>query len=221
VFETIVYSLNWTQIVLAVGTAVAGGLAVWYRKRIVGWRKFWREVFEGLRSVPELKSDVKGIRYYVAPNGGGSLMDAVARTETAVCSLTEQMDLLVSTMSAQNDTDDEIARFHAGPDGQNTYVNQLYARWLAVGKAELLGWGYMNFVHPEDLPRVRRNWDLSRAEHRQYRDRYRLVSANGEVFEVDTIATPIPESLPTKRWVGSIRKVGYGRRRTDAASPPL
>lgn len=198
--------LDFTQILLFVVTAVGSALAVWYRKKFSAWREFWKSVLEGLRSIPDLKNDVKGIRYYVAPNGGGSLMDSVRRTECAVGMLSEQMELVVQTMRAENDADDEVGRFYCSPEGEYTYVNQLYARWLGVGKAELLGWNWLNFVHPEDLKRVRKHWDDCRAELRVYRAQHRMVAATGDVFDVVVVASPIPESAPIKRWIGTIRR---------------
>lgn len=209
--------LDLTQILIFVVTTVGGALLVWYRKRLAEWKKFWRCVLDGLHSIPELKADVKGIRYYVAPNGGGSLMDSVKRTETAVGALTEQVDLVVQTMGAENDSDDDIGRFHCNAVGEITYVNQLYARWLGVGKAELMGWNYLNFVHSNDVDRVRHHWELCRSEHRQYRIRHRMVATDGEILEVEAIATPIPELAPTKRWIGSIRRLDNDRRQSDPA----
>lgn len=124
----LISQLDLTQILLFVVTTVGGALLVWYRKRLAEWKAFWRGVFDGLRSIPELKADVKGIRYYVAPNGGGSLMDSVKRTEAAVGTLTEQVDLMAQTMWVENDSDAEIGRFHCNAAGENTYVNQPYAR---------------------------------------------------------------------------------------------
>lgn len=209
--------LDLTQILLFVVTTVGGALLVWYRKRLAEWKNFWRSVLDGLRSIPELKADVKGIRYYVAPNGGGSLMDSAKRTEAAVGTLGEQVDLMTHTMWAENDSDDEIGRFHCNAAGENTYVNQLYARWLGVGKSELMGWNYLNFVHSNDVDRVRRHLETCRSEHRQYRIRHHMVAADGEIIEVEVIATPIPETPPIKRWIGSIRRLDNDRRKADPA----
>lgn len=200
-------SLDWTQIVIFLLTTVGGALLVWYRKRLKEWKKFWGGVLHGLHAIPELQQDVKGIRYFVSPNGGGSLMDSAKRTETAVVTLAEQVELVVQTMWAENDADDEVARFHCNTAGENTYVNQLYARWLSVGKAELMGWNFLNFVHPDDVDRVRNHWAQCRTENRQYRMTYRLVPTTGKPFTVSTIATPIPSDTTAKRWIGSIRRV--------------
>ena len=211
--------LDLTQILLFVVTSVGSALLVWYRKRLAEWKKFWRDVLDGLRSIPELKADVKGICYYVAPNGGGSLMDSIKRTEAAVSALAEQVDLMNQTMWAENDSEDEVGRFHCNGAGEITYVNQLYARWLGVGKAELMGWNYLNFVHPDDVDRVRRHWETCRSEHRRYHSRHRMVAADGEIIAVEVIATPIPESAPAKRWVGSVRRLDSDHRQPDPSKP--
>ena len=211
--------LDLTQILLFVVTTVGGTLLVWYRKRLAEGRKFWHGVLDGLRSIPELKADVRGICYYVAPNGGGSLMDSVKRTEAAVSALGEQVDLMTQTMWAENDSDDEVGRFHCNAAGEITYVNQIYARWLGVGKPELMGWNYLNFVHSDDVDRVRRHWEVCRSERRQYHLRHRMTAVDGELIEVEVVATPIPESAPAKRWIGNVRRIDNGRRQSDPSKP--
>ena len=211
--------LDLTQILLFVVTTVGGVLPIWYRKRLAGWKTFWRGVLDGLRSIPELKADVKGICYYVTPNGGGSLMDSVQRTEAAISTLAEQVDLMAQTMRAENDSDDAIGRFYCNAAGEITYVNQSYARWLGVGKSELMGWNYLNFIHSNDIDRVRRHWETCRSEHRRYHIRHRIVAADGEIIEVEVNATPIPESAPAKRWIGCIWRTDNDRRQPDTSKP--
>lgn len=210
-----VQQVDVTQLIIVSVTTVGGAVVVWYRKRISGWRSFWRNVINGLHNLTELREDVQGIRYFVGPNGGGSLMDAVKRTEKVVGTLSEQIDIVVRTMLAENDSDDDVGRFHYDADGALVYANQLYARWLKIGKEELNGWNYMNYVHFDDITRVRRHWQICRDEFRQYRSVHRLVAADGEVFEVEIVITPIPETPPVKRWVGAIRRIDHERCKHD------
>lgn len=180
---------------------------IWYREKVKSWRNFWTGVLNGLRAIPELQADVKGIRYFVSPNGGGSLMDSASRMEGAITALSSRLELLTQTVWAENDTDESIARFHCNTHGENTYVNQTYARWLGVGKAELLGWNFLNVIHPEDVDRVRTHWDQCRREHRQYRMVHRMMTSDGRTIAVAVTATPIPEEGATKLWVGFARKI--------------
>lgn len=204
--QELLQQLNWSEIIVMLIMSVGGGLIVWYRARFKAWKAFWRSVLDGLRDIPNLQSDVRGIRYYVAPNGGGSMMDSIKRTEAAVGLLTDQIDIIARTMLIENDSD-EVGRFQCDGAGRNTYVNQAYARWLSVGKVELMDWNFINFVHPEDVVRVRHLWELCRTEHRQYKNRHRMVTSTGAVIEVDVISTPIPDSPPAKRWVGTMRRL--------------
>ncbi len=197
--DSSMYQVDITAAVIFVLTTLGSFALYWYRKRIRKWRLFWRSIIDGVRSLPELQA-------LVADGGSGTLRDSIHRTEAAINSLTEQVDIIVQTMWAENDADDNVGRFHCNGNGQVTYVNQLYARWLGVGKIELMGWKYLNFIHPDDVDRFRHYWELCRSEHRQCRTNYRLVSVDGSTIYVDLIATPIPENAPAHRWVCSFRR---------------
>lgn len=205
--EAILNSIDVTQLLLFVITSLGGAFFMWAKSRIAGWRAFWRDVVIGIRTLPELEAQVKGLCKYITPSGGGALMDSVRRTESAVATLTDQVELVMHVMWAENDIDDEVGRFHCNPEGENTYVSQMYARWLGVGKPDLLGWQWVNYIHPNDQQRVRSLWDACRAEHRQFRARYVMQSVGGNVFEVETVVTPIPDRPPAKRWVGTVRRL--------------
>lgn len=185
-----------TTIDIAIGLAtllgiVASGFgAVWlfFRKRMKSWWAPYKRGLDGMSELPAMRKS----------------MDA-GRKEIAV--LSQQVGILNLTMRARGDNNIEAAEFECGEDGSNTYVNQTYARWLGVGKAELLGWGWINFIYPDDREAVRREWDLCRAEHRTYNRRHRLVDSDGGVILVDTLATPIPDAPPAKQWIGVMRRV--------------
>lgn len=205
--QEIFYQMNWGELLGALILAAIGPVLYYLRNRIKAGYNSWKDVLSGLRAIPELSSNVEKISYYVAPNGGGSLHDAVKETKALVLSVTDHLDTVVQTMWAENDTDDEFGRYYADAAGANTYVNQLFARWLSVGKNELMGWGFLNFIHPDDIERMRRHWETCRIEKRQYRLRHRMVSATGQVIEIEVTAIPIMQGLEVKRWIGSIRKV--------------
>ena len=165
------------------GTLGTGIAAAWlfFRRRLNDWWRPYKEGITGAAQVPTLAKDIE--------NMAGAL------------------GLLTLHVRARGDIDIETAQFESGPNGENTYVNLTYARWLGVGKTELLGWSWINFVHPDDRVRVRREWDSCRAEHRKYNIRFRFLDTGGEPFEVDVLATPIPDAPPAKSWIGVIRRV--------------
>ena len=195
-------AVDWSQLVIPGIMTFGGALLVWYRKKVKEWRSGWARVLAGLRAIPELQQDVKGIRYFVSPNGGGSLMDSAKRMEIAIGSLTDTLKLLSDTVIAENDTDEHVARFHCSVTGENVYVNQTYARWLGVGKADLMGWGFLNMVHPEDTAKVESHWEQCRLERRQYKHRHRVITSTGKVMTLDVTCTPIPETGAVRKWIG-------------------
>ena len=172
------------------GILASGAGAVWlfFRKKLNAWWSPYRKGIEGMAELPSVRKSVEASRKEIA-------------------GLTQQVGMMNLMMRARGDINIEAAEFECGQDGSNTYVNQTYARWLGVGKAELLGWGWVNFIHPEDRDGVRREWDLCRAEHRVYRLRHSIIASDGEVILVDTIATPVPDAPPAKQWIGVMRRV--------------
>ena len=170
-------------VVTLLGSLATGLGVVWafFRRRIREWWKPYSEGFKGAAQVPGLKADIE--------------------------MMGKSLNLVTMHIRARGDTDIERGQFETNAEGANTYVNLTFARWLGVGKAELLGWGWINFVHPDDRIYVRQEWDSARREHRVYNVRFRFLDAGGEEFAVDVLATPIPEAPPAKSWLGVIRRV--------------
>lgn len=167
---------------------VMGTVWLFFRRRIRGWWEPYGKGIDGMQDIPGIRKSVEAGRQ-------------------EIIGLTQQVGMMNLMMRARGDINIEAAEFESGQDGSNTYVNQTYARWLGVGKAELLGWGWVNFVHPDDRDGVRREWDLCRTEHRVYNRRHRMRTSDGDELLVDTIATPVPDAPPAKQWIGVMRRV--------------
>ena len=154
----------------------------------------------------ELKGKVAGIEKQVRPNGGGSLMDAVTRIEVSSLEHGEAIAEVRAMVRAQNDMADDGA-FQCTPGGSNTFVNLTYARMLGVGKADLLGNQWKNYVHPDDAVAFLAANNAALSEHRPFFGRTRMVRSDGEVVTVDVTIYPDPERPPAHRWFGKIREV--------------
>lgn len=138
-----------------------------------------------------------------------NLQEANAKLETAqqrMVSISATLTDLHLEIKARGDLNIDVAEFTCASEGNVTYVNQTLARWLGVGKQELLGWGWINYVHIDDRDRVRREWMACVKEHRTLSIHYRLVEADGGITNVHAVATPIPDAPPARQWVGVIRK---------------
>src|SRR5260370_32817350 len=45
------------------------------------------------------------------------------------------------------------------PDGAVDFVNQSWLDYLGRSREEILGWGWMKTVHPEDIDKLLNNWE--------------------------------------------------------------
>lgn len=211
----------WVGILGAIGTSTgvwfAGG-GQWLRTRYTTWRArrnaetaARRHVYEGF---PALESslaaavDLLGrISHQVHPNGGGSLADELYRNSAATAGIAQDMSLLRESHSAMLDANPDLGYFECDPDGGNIKVNETYARWMKCGRLDLLGMLFLNFIHPDDVERVRREWALARKERRDYRQRYRMIATDGTVMTFDVRAQPIPPGQDPVQWIGFMRLV--------------
>lgn len=178
------------DIAVGLGTLLVGALSYWaiLHKRISAWWKPYRTGIDAMAHIPALRESIEANR---------------KETEN----VRSTVGMLALSMRARGDINIENAEFEANVDGDYTYVNKTFARWLGVGTTELLGKRYLGFIHPEDRARARQEWEYSRADHRVYNQRYRVVTVEGEEIVLDVLITPIPEAPPAKSWIGVARRV--------------
>ncbi len=65
------------------------------------------------------------------------------------------------------------------PDGKLDYVNQRTIKYFGCAMDDIIGDGWRNFVHPDDLPNCLKNWNHSVATGDFYRVEFRLKDADG------------------------------------------
>lgn len=192
---------NWpmdaqTAIDIAIGVCTLIGIvgsgigAFWlaFRKKLKRWWRPYRAGIDGMSELPMMR-------------------EAVEQSRKDMHLLRKEVALVGLQIKARADINIANAEFECDAMGALTYASRTYARWLGVGKQDLLGWGWVNYIHPDDRLKVRQEWDLCRAEHRVYSQRCRMIDADGEDFTVETIVTPIPDLSPAKQWIGVIRRV--------------
>lgn len=196
----------------AVPTLLAAGSAWWLvkRKTLAEWRRRRRSrkaAFDSmLEGWPAHCSAVARISKEVSPNGGGSLADAVRRTEASMREQGEVLQEVRGVLRTQSDLSDD-GQFQCTPLGSNTFVNLTYARMLGVGKADLLGNQWKNYIAPQDADRFLAANAAALAEHRPFNGRCNMVRSDGDLVLVDVTMYPDPERPPAQRWFGKIREV--------------
>ena len=66
------------------------------------------------------------------------------------------------------------------PDGAVDFVNQSWLDYLGCSREEILGWGWMKTVHPEDVDKLLNNWEeaLAAGEPLEIEARFRRRTEN-------------------------------------------
>lgn len=197
--------------------ALAAGAVYVARKREairarIQRRRDRKAAFEALLSgFPELRQQVSKITAQVHPNGGGSLMDAVNRTEGAVreqrselAGVKDSIGAIEVMVRAASDLATE-GEFECDSDGSLNSANLSFARIVGVGRAELLNHGWKNFIHPEDAPAFLQTAEQCFAENRTFSGKIRIVRpTDGAEIRVDIVVMPYPDTPPS-RWFGKVR----------------
>lgn len=217
----------------AIGVATLAAILWGYGKflhgRVAAWWKPWAEAFKAVAQLPVALTAFSGVQgqletiaKHVTTDDGSSIAEAFkmlragqyesqgmqnnlsARLE-AVAS---QVMRLSSSYRVSQDSDPRRATFECHADGRTEVVNKTYLRWTGLQEREVVGFGWLNAVAPEDQQRVRAEWHLAVSESRTCSMRFRMIDADGGTFLVESTATPIPEGqAPPDRWIGIFFKV--------------
>lgn len=186
----------------AIGLAGAAGAAIYSF-----WRWLWpvltcamkrvRDVWSGLESLPDKLAELRAD----GEARGTTLGESIGKVD-------KKVDSLQNTQRAALNTNARVAVFETDEIGRCTVVNRTYLRWSGLAPSELLGWGWLNAIHPDDREKVRKAWLSCVADCRRFECRYRMVDAAGKDFEVDVSADPIPEGAAVaERWYGQVYRV--------------
>ena len=93
--------------------------------------------------------------------------------------------------------------FRAEPDGLRTWSSPQWIAFTGLSLDASLGFGWLDAIHPDDVPATRAGWDEARrtgeycVEHRVRR------AADGEYRWHQTRARPLPGDDASLDWVGA------------------
>lgn len=157
----------------------------------------------GIASIGQLQATVDKIHKEVVPNGGSSLRDAVNRTELA-------LTVFINTTRAQWDGMGMFGICEFNPEGELTYANGTYLKWVNRPEPAVLGSGWINCLVPRDRARVRAEWESCVDDQREFRCDYTLVREDGTELNVTGTRTPVSErpNGPVLKWVGLVQRRG-------------
>jgi PAS domain S-box-containing protein len=105
----------------------------------------------------------------------------------------------------------------AMPDGACDYFSTQWTEHTGVVEADLLGWGWMTTLHPEDRERTRHFWLESVAERHPYDIEYRVRRRDGEYRWFKTRGLPIRDANGNiVRWFGTCTDITDLRQTEEA-----
>jgi PAS domain S-box-containing protein len=102
--------------------------------------------------------------------------------------------------------------WRCAPDGGVTTDMPWWRSVTGQSAEDMLGYGWLDAVMPEDRADVERDWALARGTASVYQDEYRLRAADGELLTVLIRAVPILADGVLTEWMGTTADVTAERR---------
>src|SRR6266849_6235806 len=105
----------------------------------------------------------------------------------------------------------------ATPDGTSDYFSTQWTEYTGVPEAGLLGWRWMEVLHPDDLENTRQVWADAVAGRRPYDVEYRVRRHDGAYGWFKTRGTPIRDREGRIiKWFGSCTDITDRKRAEEA-----
>jgi PAS domain S-box-containing protein len=105
----------------------------------------------------------------------------------------------------------------AGPDGGCNYFSTQWTNYTGVAESDLLGWRWMDALHPDDREPTRQFWTESVAGRQPYDVEYRIRRSDGTYGWFKTRGTPIRDSDDRiVKWFGTCTDI-TDRKRAEQA----
>src|SRR5712671_1495973 len=105
----------------------------------------------------------------------------------------------------------------ATPDGACDYFSTQWTEYTGVAESELLGWRWMDVLHPDDRQNTRQIWTDSVAGRRAYDVEYRVRRHDGTYGWFKTRGVPIRDSNGNiVKWFGSCTDITDRKRAEEA-----
>jgi PAS domain S-box-containing protein len=101
----------------------------------------------------------------------------------------------------------------AGSDGACDYFSTQWTTYTGIAESELLGWAWMETLHPDDRGPTRQFWTESVAGRQPYDVEYRIRRSDGTYAWFKTRGTPIRDSDGRiVKWFGTCTDISDRKR---------
>src|SRR6266446_6357259 len=131
------------------------------------------------------------------------------RADVALTSSEQELRLVVETIPA--------LVWKAGPDGRFEYVNKRVLEYIGAPLGEIIGWGWMEKVHPDDIAFKVSHWLESLESGNPHDAVCRIRGADGRYRWFEVRGEPLRASDGTVlSWYGVLIDIDDRRRAEDA-----
>jgi len=101
----------------------------------------------------------------------------------------------------------------SGPDGGCDYFSTQWTNYTGVAESDLLGWRWMETLHPDDREPTRQFWTESVAGRQPYDVEYRIRRSDGTYGWFKTRGTPIRDTEGRiAKWFGTCTDISDRKR---------
>lgn len=163
-------TIDTTIAIVLGGSAILGAVGWWIKKKLIDPFRNWL-------------GRLNKVMFYLLPNGGGSVVDALVRIEGRV---DENYARAKAILNLQ-----PHAIYECGPDGRCTNANVALCSMFHMDVQDILGNGWAGGVHGDDRERAVDVWLSCVKKEIPYEESYRLKES-GKL--VHTKATPMFDS---------------------------
>lgn len=170
-----------TGLLTALGTALVVLRPLWkWLKKLGGDIMF---MFGQREAHQQIRAQLQMIIDELMPNGGGSLGDAVRRTE-------KKVDFLGARHLADLNGA-KMAMVETDANGHVVWVNRAYVAMTGRGIGDVSGEGWVNVIAPEARRAIYDEWARTVASRRTMDMDMPFINTKGNVFVAHVVANPI------------------------------
>ena len=159
----------------------------------------FRKVVQVQKQVARVIAAVERIEGEFKPNGGITMRDQFIAMKTMIWSITARQWALVDGLGDP--------MWESDGNGMCIRANRAIQKLVGRSESSLLGANWENIIEPSDRRRVWQEWSDAVARRRAFEATFKVVSTDGEVYQVDAMATPIADGINVSGWLGKYRRV--------------
>ncbi len=160
---------------------------------------------EGIRFVNEVKRLQRWFDMYVFRIGGAESRQ-IATVFTDITARKQADEALRRAEQRQRFIMDSMPQkiVTATPDGTNDYFNPQWSEFTGLSFQQIKGWGWKQFIHPDDIAMTTRIWQASLASGEASQSEQRYRRADGQYRWHVSRSVPVLDAQGNiVQWIGS------------------